>query len=235
MSTLSELEQSLEQIEETIGHTFKEKSLLILAFTHRSYVNENKQESSGHNERLEFLGDSVLNLVIAQHLFLLYPSKPEGELSSLRARLVETASCENFIKRLALEKYVLLGKGEQINLGKARSSIIADLFEAVLGAIFLDGGFKVAQNFILSQFENDIESILDQPYRNYKAELQDFSQKRYQKAPFYEILAEEGPDHNKEFLVNVVVNDTEVGRGVGSSKKEAQQNAAKAALKQIDL
>ncbi|SCA59069.1 Ribonuclease 3 [Chlamydiales bacterium SCGC AB-751-O23] len=235
MKKLQELEDSTSKIEEILGYSFKDKSLLHLAFIHRSYINENKKTVQEHNERLEFLGDSVLNLIIAEHLYLIHPKDPEGELSSLRASLVEASSCEVFVNRLNLEPFLLLGKGEETNLGKARSSILADLFEAVLGAIFLDGGFEVAKDFTLNSFSEDIKSTLEKPCRNFKAELQDFSQRKYQKAPIYTISGEEGPDHNKEFLVSVFVNDQEIARGVGFSKKEAQQCAAEKALSELNL
>jgi len=217
-------------IESKIGYHFDDKNLLALAFVHRSFVNENREVTSQHNERLEFLGDSVLGLIISDYLYKYLPSKPEGELSYLRSRLVEASSCMSYIQKLDVEEYILLGKGEQRNDGRGRESILSDLFEAIVGAVYLDGGIEAAQRFIFKMFSHDIEAILKQPERNWKALLQDYAQKKYQQTPLYEVISEMGPDHNKTFSVAVTINDQEVGRGEGPSKKEAQQKAAAEAL-----
>jgi ribonuclease-3 len=158
------------------------------------------------------------------------PSNPEGELSYLRSRLVEASSCVSFIQKLDVEKHILLGKGERMNDGRGRESILADLFEAIIGAIYLDGGIEAARNFIFNNFSDEITDILKTPLQNWKAVLQDFCQKKYQQTPSYKVLEEVGPDHSKIFTVSVTIDHQELGRGTGSSKKEAQQSAAADAM-----
>lgn len=222
------------EIEAKIQYTFKNRNLLFLAFIHRSYINENRDVFE-HNERLEFLGDSVLGLIISEYLYLNLPSNPEGDLSYLRSRLVEASSCVAYVQKLDIEKYISLGKGEKINSGRGRDSILADLFEALIGAIFLDSGIESAKNFIFTHFKEEIEAILKTPISNWKALLQDYCQKKYQKPPSYQVLNEEGPDHNKIFKISVLIDTEEIGKGVGQSKKEAQQAAAKDALERFGV
>jgi ribonuclease-3 len=233
MNAFENLIKLAPEIEFKIGYSFKDRSLLALAFVHRSFVNENR-EMNQHNERLEFLGDSVLGLVIAEYLYRYLPSTPEGELSALRSRLVEASSCIEYVQKLDVEKYILLGKGEQLNNGRGRDSILADLLEAIIGAIYIDGGLEAAQKFLFKNFSRDIDGILKMPFQNWKAQLQDFCQKTYQQTPVYSVLSETGPDHSKTFSISVIINDEEVGRGMGPSKKEAQQEAAKDALTKIN-
>ncbi len=233
MNEFENLIKQASEIEIKMGYAFKDRSLLALAFTHRSFVNENK-EVNEHNERLEFLGDSVLGMIVAEYLYRYLPSTPEGELSYLRSRLVEATSCMNYVQKLDVEKYVLLGKGERLNSGRGRDSILADLFEAIIGAIYIDGGLESAQKFLFKNFSRDIEDILKTPIQNWKAQLQDFCQKTYQETPIYKVLSESGPDHSKTFSISVIINQEEVGSGVGPSKKEAQQEAAKDALSKIN-
>lgn len=222
-------------IEEKIGYKFSDLSLLALAFTHRSFVNEHRDTSQAHNERLEFLGDAILGMLISEHLYTRLADSPEGELSLLRSRLVEASSCARYTQGLQLEHHLLLGKGEQRNEGRGRESIHADLFEALIGAIYLDGGLLAAREFLFETCGSFIETILLKPERNWKAELQDFAQKKFQKTPYYEVVKETGPDHSKEFLVSVWVNDKELGTGTGLSKKEAQQAAAAQALVRLKV
>ncbi len=225
------------EIESKLGYTFKDRSLLALAFIHRSFINENK-EIEQHNERLEFLGDSILGMLIADYLYRYLPSTPEGELSVLRSRLVEASSCFNYVQKYDLGQYLLLGKGEKMNAGRGRISILADLFEAIIGAIYIDGGLEAAKRFLFKNFSFEIDAILKTPIRNYKALLQDYCQKNFQQTPKYKVLSEEGPDHSKIFKISVIINEKEVGYGQGSSKKEAQQMAAGDALmhyKVIDI
>lgn len=229
MNTTEELIRQAPLIEAKLGYYFRDHSLLALAFVHRSFVNENRHTTL-HNERLEFLGDSVLGLLIADYLYTCLPSNPEGELSYLRSRLVEAASCVSFIQKLDVEKHMLLGKGEKMNDGRGRESILADLFEAIIGAIYLDGGIEAARNFIFKNFSDEIQEILKTPLQNWKALLQDFCQKKFQQTPSYHVLTEVGPDHSKIFTVSVTIDQQELGRGSGSSKKEAQQSAASDAM-----
>lgn len=230
MNSLEKLIFDASEIENRLGYTFKHKSLLALAFVHRSFVNENRDVTDQHNERLEFLGDSVLGVLVAEFLYRQLPTTSEGDLSHLRSRLVEASSCVAYIQKLNVEGHLLLGKGERMNDGRGRESILADLFEALIGAIYLDGGIEAARLFLFNHFKEEIEGILKEPVRNWKAELQDYSQKVHQQTPLYKVVSESGPDHSKVFNVSVLINDQEIGVGQGASKKEAQQAAAADAM-----
>ena len=221
-------------IEEKIGYQFKDRGLLVLAFVHRSFYNENRSEVQQHNERLEFLGDSVLGVLISEYLYTYFPSGTEGQLSHLRAHLVESAMCAFFLQKLNIAEYILLGRGEKMNDGRGKESIQADLFEALLAAIYLDGGLDEVKRFFWAHFKEEIESSLKEPLRNWKAELQDYSQKKHQKPPDYKVIKEYGPDHNKKFEVAVYLEEVEMGKGSGSSKKEAEQLAAQEALMNLE-
>ncbi len=229
---MEELKDKLPHIEAVLGYSFSNKDLLSLSFVHRSYVNENRAVLQ-HNERLEFLGDSVLGLLVAEHLYRLLPDLSEGELSTMRARLVEASSCMNYLLKLNLQTFVLLGKGERMNDGRGRESILADLFEAIVGAIYIDGGLQAAREFLFQKCSEEMNAILQAPLSNWKALLQDFSQKKFQSPPEYRVISETGPDHSKLFLVSVEMNGIEYGRGEGNSKKQAQQAAAEEALKKL--
>lgn len=234
MNAIENLLHQSSVIESKLGYRFNDRSLLILAFIHRSYINEHK-EIKEHNERLEFLGDSILGMLIADYLYRYYPDTPEGDLSYLRSRLVEASSCVSYVQSLEIANYILLGKGEKMNDGRGRESILADLFEAIIGAIYLDGGLEAAQHFLFENFSEDIEDILKTPLQNWKALLQDYCQKKFQSPPRYIVLQESGPDHSKVFEVSVCINGNELGRGKGSSKKEAQQSAAEDAFSRCHL
>lgn len=234
MNTLEDIYHNAQEIESKIGYTFKDRSLLALAFIHRSFINENRGITE-HNERLEFLGDSVLGMLAAEHLYRTMPTTPEGDLSFLRSRLVEATSCVTYVLKLDIEKYVLLGRGERISNGRGRESILADLFEAVVGAIYLDGGLEAARSFFFTKFNEEIAGILHKPIHNWKALLQDYCQKKYQRAPTYKLDEEAGPDHSKIFNISVSINDVLIGQGQGGSKKEAQQAAAADALAKLNV
>ncbi|GAB4190757.1 MAG: ribonuclease III [Simkaniaceae bacterium] len=227
---MEELKNHFSDIERAISYAFKNKQLLITAFTHRSFMNENREIVSEHNERLEFLGDAVLTLIISDFLFHHLPLTREGDLSHLRAQLVDAAACAAFIQKLNVHSYILLGKGELLAGGKGRESIFSDLFEAILGAIYLDGGMEASRKFVLEHFMQDILHTIEKPSKNWKAELQDYAQKNYQQIPLYRVMKEEGPDHQKIFYVSVILNEKELGKGTGTSKKKAEQEAAKDAL-----
>lgn len=227
---MRELIPQLSEVEDRLGYWFKNKKLLAMAFVHRSFYNEHRDLVEEHNERLEFLGDSVLGLLISDYLYHHLPMQAEGELSRLRAHLVEAGSCAKFLVQLGVGPFVLLGRGERANEGRGRETILADLFEALIGALYLDGGIGEAKRIFWIHFEKEIHNILESPARNWKAELQDYSQKKYQKPPIYKVVSEGGPDHSKVFLIAAFLNDQEVGKGSGSSKKEAEQAAAKNAL-----
>lgn len=231
MNAIKDLIDHSSMIEEKLGYQFRNRSLLALAFIHRSYINEHRDVNE-HNERLEFLGDSVLGLIISDYLYRNLPDVPEGDLSALRSKLVDAPSCVSNIQKLNLEKFLLLGKGERLNDGRGRESILSDLFEALIGAIYLDGGLESAKRFIFENFGEEIETTLKSPLQNSKAILQDMCQKKFQLMPLYQVITETGPDHSKSFDVAVLIEGKLVGRGRGSSKKEAQQAAAQDALSQ---
>lgn len=235
MNLVNLFKSNVSSIEDKLGYVFANKDLMLLAFTHRSFMNEARGQVVGHNERLEFLGDSVLGLVLSDYLYHRLPSYPEGQLSQLRARLVDAESCACYLQKLELADAILLGKGERISEGHAKTSIQADVFEALIAALYLDGGIAIVKSFFLYHFETEIEKVIGTPPRNYKAELQDYSQKKIQRTPVYTVVAETGPDHAKVFHVVVSVGDKEMGIGMGASKKLAEQRAAFEALTKLDV
>lgn len=221
------------EIEAKIGYHFTKPELLTLAFIHPSYWNEHREEVPGHNERLEFLGDSVLGFMVAEYLYQQLPETPEGILSDLRAQIVEAVSCALYVKKLDVGSYILLGRGEKMNIGKGRETIFADFFEALIGAIYLDSGYKRAKEFFFHNFTEEIKQIMTTPSHNWKAELQEYAQKTFQVTPEYRVVAESGPSHEKMFHVAVFIGEKEMGEGEGSSKKEAQARAAQHAMRKI--
>jgi len=209
-----------------IGYKFKNEGLLETALTHSSYANENKL--SYNNERLEFLGDSVLGFITADYLYNSFGKVREGELTKIKAFLVCESSLFGFAKEIGLGEYILLGRGEEQTGGSERPSVVSDAFEAVIAAVFLDGGIKVARSFVLGFIVPAIEKRdVDE---DYKTMLQELIQKERGNSVRYELIAETGPDHDKVFTAAVILNGKVVGEGSGKSKKEAQQSAAKAAL-----
>ncbi len=234
MNPYQKLLEQIHRIESRMGYVFKNKEILALAFVHRSFFNENRKEVLEHNERLEFLGDSILGLLISEYLYAQFPEEAEGRLSHLKSSLVEAAMCAKFVKKVSLVEFILLGKGEGRNDGKGKESIQADLFEALLAAIYLDGGLDAVKLFFWSHFTPEIESFLKNPLRNWKADLQDFFQKNHQKLPSYRLLSEQGPEHNKTFEIGVFLDEKLLGKGIGPSKKEAEQFAAQEALLLIE-
>lgn len=229
MNSLWELKENISELEKRINYFFKDKECLVLAFIHKSFVNENKKIVDEHNERLEFLGDAVLDLLAARYLFFKYPDVSEGILSSYRSQIVDSHSCEKYVKKLNIEEFLLLGKGELQTEDRGRSSILANLFEAVIGAIYLDGGMDEAQKFFDNQLP-EIEDFLKNPHSNYKADLQELCQKKYFETPRYEVVGESGPEHLKTFEVKVFIKEIELGEGTGFSKKQAEMAAAKDAI-----
>jgi len=221
------------EIENKIGYEFTDRSILNNALTHSSYANENKSRGYSSNERLEFLGDSVLGQVTATYLFKQKPEIPEGNMSKLRSELV----CEGALYKVACEldlgKYILLGKGEELTGGRQRTSILADAVEAIIAAIYLDGGFDEAKKFIMTKVL-DLELVRYEPSGDYKSELQELIQKKPNQKISYVELEESGPDHDKSFRFGVYINDILSGEGEGKSKKEAEQAAARAALEGLD-
>lgn len=232
----SQLRDRLPEIERSLSVSFNDKNLLLSVFVHCSFYNEAKflQGSTFfHNERLEFLGDSVLGLLVSKLLYLNLREE-EGVLSKVRAEVVNANSCAEYAKRLSLESWVLLGKGEQSNQGRGRLTILADTFEALVGAIYLDQGLALVEERFLGWFEQMILLRAEAPQENWKAALQDYSQRRWQVLPCYHLVETEGPEHNKQFIIQVSINGTVMqGVGRGSSKKLAEQQAACVALKEL--
>ena len=221
------------EFEAQAGVTFENKELLRQAFTHRSYINENRDVDRDHNERLEFLGDAVLELVITDFLFHKYPDKPEGELTSYRAALVNADTCSRVANNLNFNNYLLLSKGEAQDTGRARQYILADTFEAVIGAIYLDQGYESAREFISTHLSPLIDEIVEQgAWIDAKSKFQEEAQEHTGITPVYETLEESGPDHDKHFEVGVYLNDELVATGTGNAKQEAEQQAAKRGLEE---
>jgi len=224
--------EQFEEFEAKIGTTFTDKNLLRTAFTHRSYVNENRTKKLEHNERLEFLGDAVLELVVTEYLFARFPMKPEGELTAIRSALVNTQSLSDAATKLNLNDYLLLSRGESKDTGRARHYILANTFESVIGAIYLDQGYAAARDFIANNlFEKTDEIVMKRLWQDHKSAFQEAAQEYVNITPTYETMAEEGPDHDKEFTVGVFLESEKVAEGVGKSKQEAEQEAAQKALK----
>ena len=222
--------------EQTLGYSFRDPTLLDQALTHKSHVNELKSKERKHNERLEFLGDAVLTLVISEHLVGAFPESAEGELSKHKARLVSEVSLAAVARRLDLGGLLRLGRGEELTLGREKPSILANTFEAIVAALYLDGGLEVARSFVLRIFARDIQEVQEgggsATLHDYKTRLQEWCQKQYDVLPHYTIVKETGPDHQKTFDVQLTVRGEVLGVGVGRTKKEAEQMAAKQALTQ---
>lgn len=218
------------KLQEKIGVQFKNLDLLRQAHVHRSYLNENRNFPLGHNERLEFLGDAVMELVVTEYLYKNY-SNPEGELTNWRAALVNTQMISKQAQRLDLNDYLCLSRGESKDTGKAREIILANTFEAVIGAIYLDQGYNKAKEFIEKNLLGELPNIIkEELYLDPKSELQEAAQERYNITPTYQVQKEWGPDHARHFIIGVYLEDKKVGEGEGSSKHEAQIDAAGSAL-----
>ena len=216
-------------LESRLGYNFKNISLLKNALVHTSYANEVRNGISS-NERLEFLGDSVLSLIVSDHIFNKFPNLPEGELTRLRASLVcEKALC-SFARDLDLGHFLYLGKGEDKGGGRDRDSILADAFEAVLAAIYLDGGMEAAKKYVMRFVLREIDSHIDENTKDYKTILQEIIQRNPEETVSYILTDSNGPDHDKSFTVEVHLNSNVIGEGTGKSKKQAEQMAAKQAL-----
>ncbi len=223
------MEKHLEKFEEIIGYKFKNKRLLHNALSHSSYANERK-DPLGSNERLEFLGDSVLSIIVSEYLYTHLTNVAEGELTKLRASLVCEKSLHIFAKKIHLGDFILLGRGEENTGGRQRASILADAFEAVLAAIYLDGGYRAASQHVLRFMPKDIAHQAKPAFSDFKTILQEVVQKNPEEQVEYVLVGEEGPDHDKRFVVEVCLNSNVIGKGKGKSKKEAEQLAAKEAL-----
>lgn len=218
-------------LEKNIGIAFKNKDLLTQAFVHRSYLNENPDFYLSHNERLEFLGDAVLELAVTKELFLNYPDKPEGELTTWRAALVNSKMLAIIANELELNEFLLLSKGEEKENGKARNYILADTFEAFVGALYLDQGFAKSEQFIKTYVLSKLEHVLETgSFQDAKSKFQEMAQEKVNITPIYKVIKEWGPDHAKRFIIGAYLEDELIGKGEGSSKQEAEERAAQESL-----
>lgn len=216
-----------------LGYTFNDLDLLAEALTHRSYLNENKT-ARAHNERLEFLGDAVLELAVTHFLFERFPTKPEGELTAFRASLVNTFSLADSAEEIGLNDMLLLSKGEARDTGRARQIILANAFEAVLGAIYLDQGYDAAESFVMKHLAPKIDEVIaKRAWQDAKSRFQELAQEKRNVTPTYKTVREDGPDHDKQFTVGVYLGKERAAEGEGKSKQEAEQAAAQAALDQL--
>lgn len=228
-------EEKVDRISQAIGYRFRDETLLQTALTHSSYVNENKLPYSANNERLEFLGDAVLDAVISDYLYRLHPEAEEGSLTKLRAAMVCEQALHLAAEQIGLGEFLILGKGEEHNGGRTRPSMNADAVEAILGAVFIEAGWETARETALYLLRDVIkEASRGQLNRDYKSLVQEEIQARGESDIRYEVVREEGPDHNKTFTIDLVVGGKVLGRGTGKSKKEAEQQAAKHVLESGD-
>jgi ribonuclease-3 len=224
-------EDALVSLQETISYRFRQVNLLSLALTHSSYANE---RGCQHNERLEFLGDAVLELAVSEELFNRFPDVPEGVLTKLRARLVSMPSLAEMAKSLALEDFVCLGKGEESQGGRERDSLLADAYEALLGAVFVDGGFEAAREVVRMQFASRWpEEVAPPKERDFKSRLQELTQREHKARPIYRLLGSSGPEHEKLFEVELILPDGLTILSRGASVKKAEQTAARQALESL--
>lgn len=221
----------LKTLEKILAVEFKNSQLLLTAVTHRSYLNEHRDATWEHNERLEFLGDAVLELVVTDFLFSKYPDKPEGELTAIRAALVNTISLSTASEALGVNQYLLMSKGEAKDEGRARQYILANVFEACIGAIYLDQGYAAAQRFIADRLFKNTEMIVEKRlWQDAKSRFQELAQEHASVTPTYETLSQTGPDHDRVFTVGVFLRQEKIAEGKGRSKQEAEQDAAQVAI-----
>lgn len=221
---------SLKEHAQALGLSYSNYALLEEALTHRSYLNEHK-DARAHNERLEFLGDAVLELAVTHFLFTKYPNKPEGDLTAFRAALVNTVSLAESADLIGLNDMLMLSKGESRDTGRARQIILANAFEALLGSIYLDQGYEAAEAFVAKHLYSKIDEVVKtRAYQDAKSKFQELSQEKKSTTPVYKTLKEVGPDHDKIFTVGVFVGNEQIAEGEGKSKQEAEQAAAQAAI-----
>lgn len=225
----------LDEVQRRLGYRFQQEHLLQEALTHASYLNEAGKPDEADNERLEFLGDAVLNLVVSEHLLRAFPDAPEGILSKLRSRLVSEESLSAVARRLEVGEALRVGRGEEITQGREKPSILGDALEALVAAVYLDGGLDAATACVRSLFQEELASC-EQSLKvkaDFKTDLQELCQRDFETLPQYRTIRETGPDHDKIFEVEILIRGEPHGMGTGRNKKEAEQNAAKAALKRL--
>lgn len=229
----AERKKELQLFEKHIGIRFRKLELLNLAFSHRSFANENSGEVD-NNEKLEFLGDSVLGLVVSEYLYLTLTDKAEGDLARVKSFVVSEDSLADIAKSIKVDNFILIGKGEEYSGGRSKKAILADCMEAIIGAYYIDSGFKASKNFILKYLIPEINKVLEDRHRkDYKTLLQEFVQKKYKSYPRYSLVKKTGPDHDRTFWINVTIDGKDYGPGQGKNKKEAEQNAAGVAYKNL--
>lgn len=232
----SERKKKLQEFQNIIGVDFDNIDLLDNALTHTSYANQYNLTYNHHNERLEFLGDAVLSIVVSEYLYKKYKNKPEGKLTKIRAGVVCESSLAEVARKLGVNQYLRIGKGEELSGGREKDSLIADACEAIIAAIYLDKGIEIAREFIINNLSTKIEATgKGKSYNDYKTRLQEYIQKGSVSVIKYMVVSESGPDHDKRFETEVKINEKCYGRGSGKSKKEAEQNAAKAALNSLGV
>ncbi|HZR47192.1 MAG TPA: ribonuclease III [Candidatus Manganitrophaceae bacterium] len=226
--------KDLSVLQKRLSYFFAEPKRLRQALTHKSYLNESKDKEVKDNERLEFLGDAVLDLIISEALIRRFPDSPEGDLSKLKAKVVSEGTLARVAKEIDLGSFLFLGKGEEITFGREKHSLLADALEAVIAAIYLDRGFSAAREVVLKEFDLPLRET-DRPNQSfdYKTELQEHCQEVFEALPVYQVIQESGPDHQKIFEVEIRIRGELFGAGAGKSKKEAEQKAARAALEQL--
>lgn len=226
-----QLTTDLGKLQTLLGVQFKDIEVLLSAITHRSYLNEHREATWPHNERLEFLGDAVLELVVTDYLFTKYPEKPEGELTAVRAALVNTSSLSDASEQLGINTYLLMSKGEAKDEGRARQYILANAFEACIGALYVDQGYEVAKEFIAGRLFAKTDEIVEKRlWQDPKSRFQELAQEHASITPTYETVGQEGPDHDRVFTVGVFLRHEKIAEGTGRSKQEAEQAAAEKAI-----
>lgn len=218
-------------IEKKLGVIFKNKDILNTALIHRSYINENRGKNLENNERLEFLGDAVLELIISDYIYTKYPTKPEGELTAIRSAIVRTESLADESRKLDVGQYLLMSKGEEDSGGKSKEYLLANMYEALLGAIYLDNGFSECQKYVERTLLKKVDSIVSEGlFIDPKTKVQEILQSRFKITPTYEIISEEGPDHDKYFTMALKVGNKKISEGHGTSKQKAEEDAAQNAI-----
>lgn len=224
----------LEDLAKTLGVKFNDLDLLKTAVTHRSYLNEHRSYKLEHNERLEFLGDAVLELVVTEYLYKNFPGTPEGEMTNWRAALVNGEMLAKIAKRIGVEQFLMMSRGEAKDTGRARQYLLANAFEAITGAMYLDQkekGYEACQKFIMENVLSELPEIIEKKlYMDPKSRFQEEAQDKVGVTPNYRVLSESGPDHDKKFVVGVYLNEDLIAEGEGKSKQEAQRNAAEKGL-----
>lgn len=225
------IEADVQHLAKKLGVELNDSGIMLSAITHRSYLNEHREAKQEHNERLEFLGDAVLELVVTDYLFKKYPEKPEGELTAVRAALVNTVSLSESSSALGLNDYLLMSKGESKDTGRARQYILANAFEAVIGALYIDCGYDVAEKFIATHLFPKTDRIVEKSlWQDPKSRFQEMAQEHVSVTPTYELISQEGPDHDRVFTIGVFLRKEKVAEGQGRSKQEAEQDAAEKAI-----